>query len=541
MADLKVSTTFISQRYKNMPSIKYPSISDSMMEEVREGGQVSELHAESIQRVIHNLEAKLLEYESEISALETALSLLRNARNDLKHSLLAHRSLVSPIRRLPIEILQAIFRDACDIDIFPYEPTHGDLATSSRTPLRLSSVCRHWRSVCLSTSELWTFHFVNLDLYHLPDSLRQLLSCYISRSNSRLFTIGSSNMSNIVDQRYPSVRNDFYQPRALHKLLDPSDTPLDLTRCYRIILDANNHFIPPILPPSLPALESAYISEYHENTHDGPEVSRMLKSAPKLRELHLASVYVENLDLPFHQICTLWVQSCFSRQAWTMAPFLNQFTNLQHLTLFNEGIEVDPSAVSVPINIQSLHLIWAYKIPGVFTRLSFPCLTILELAADYGRQLPQHFAYQVRSTESQCILHDVDVTSMIPSLSGLRQLVLRNVVIPYADVVRILEATEELASLSIIEHREPQFATITEQLLGQLSDAQGLLSRLEHIELVWSAENLVDEGAIMRVMDSRVGVLNSAVVGVRGGGELGKATLERMQSLRRQGLEISLL
>ncbi len=129
---------------------------------------------------------------------------------------------------------------------------------------------------------------------------------------------------------------------------------------------------------------------------------------------------------------------------------------------------------------------------------------------------------------------------MIPSLSGLRQLVLRNVMILYADVVRILEATEELASLSIVEHREPQFVMITEQLLRQLTDADGLLSRLEHIELVWAAENPVDEGAIMKVMDSRVGVLNSAVVGVRGGGELGKATLERMQSLRRQGLKISL-
>ncbi len=108
-----------------------------MVETVREGVQVSGLHAESIGRAIHDLEAKLSEYDSEISALETTLSLLRDARNDLKHSLLAHRSLVSPIRRLPIEILQAIFRDACDIDIFPYEPTYGDLATTSGTPLRL--------------------------------------------------------------------------------------------------------------------------------------------------------------------------------------------------------------------------------------------------------------------------------------------------------------------------------------------------------------------------------------------------------------------
>ncbi|PBK64120.1 hypothetical protein ARMSODRAFT_918601 [Armillaria solidipes] len=542
MADLKVSPTFICQRCKNILSIEYPSISDSMMEEVREGGQVSELHAEPIGRAIHDLEAKLSECDSEISALETTLLLLRNARNDLKHSLLAHRSLVSPIRRLPIEILQAIFRDACDIDIFPYEPTYGDLVTTSKTPLRLSSVCSHWRSVCLSTSELWTFHFVNLYLHHLPESFRQLLSCYSNRSNSRRFTISSSTMSgsNIVDQRYHGVEESFLQPRALHKLFDPYNTPLDLTRCHRIILDANNDFIPPILPPSLPALEFVYINEYFEATDGGPEVSQMLKSAPKLRELHLASMYIEMLDLPFHQIRTLWLQSCFLRWPWMMTSFLNQFTSLQHLTFFDDGIEVDPSMISVSINIQSLHLFWAYNIPGIFTRLSFPCLTILELAADHGRQLPQRFVYQVRNTESQYILRDVDVTFMIPSLSGLRQLVLRNVVILFADVVRILEVTEELASLSIVEHHEPQFVTITEQFLGQLGDAEGFLSRLEHIELVWAAENPVDEGAIMNVMGSRVGVLNSAVVGVRGGGELRKATLERMQSLRRQGLKISL-
>ncbi len=269
----------------------------------------------------------------------------------------------------------------------------------------------------------------------------------------------------------------------------------------------------------------------------------MLKSAPKLRELHLASMNIEMLDLPFHQIRTLRLQSYFHRRRWMTTSFLNQFTNLQHLTFFDDGIEVDSSMVSVPINIQSLHLFWVYQIPGILTGLSFPCLSILELAADHDRhdwQLPQCFAYQVRNTENdlnQYILRDVDVTSMIPSLSELRELVLRNVVILYADVVRILEVTEELASLSIVEHREPQFITITEQLLGQLSDAEGFLSRLDHIELVWAAENPVDEGAIMKVMGSRVGVLNSAVVGVRGGGELGKATLERMQSLRRQGLK----
>ncbi|KAK0446546.1 uncharacterized protein EV420DRAFT_1339458 [Desarmillaria tabescens] len=538
MADIDSSSILLCRRCENTISTKHPLSSTSVMEQLREGCQDSELlRAESTKRVLQDLKAKLLEYDSEISMLETTLSLLRNARNELKHSLSVHQSLFSPIRRLPIEILQAIFREACDIAIFPYQPTYSDLVTTSGTPLRLSSVCNHWRSVCLSTSELWTFHFVNMNLRHLPDSLRKLLSCYSNRSNSRLYTLSSSAIT-ITDTRYREVEGGFREPRAaLPELLDPFGTPLSLTRCHRIILNAGACFVPPILPSSLPALESVYISDYLEVTDDGLEVSRIFKNAPNLRELRLASVDIGMLDLPFHQIRTLWLQSGFYH-CWNATSLLKQFTNLQHLTFFDDGIDVDPSVVSAPINIQSLCLFWAYNIPGIFTRFAFPCLTTLEVV-DYGRRLPEYLVYRV-NIESQYILYNIDVTSMIPSLSGLRELVLRNVVILCADVVRILDATQVLASLSIVERHEPQLVTITERLLTKLSDTERSLIRLEHVELVWAAENPVDEGAVMRVMDSRVGILKSAVVRVRGGGGLGKRTLGRMQSLRKRGLSISL-
>ncbi|KAJ7442995.1 hypothetical protein FB451DRAFT_1057190, partial [Mycena latifolia] len=60
----------------------------------------------------------------------------------------AHKALISPVRRLPLDIIQEIFT-ACI-------PTHRNCVMSAlEAPVLLGRICSSWRYICLSTPHLW--------------------------------------------------------------------------------------------------------------------------------------------------------------------------------------------------------------------------------------------------------------------------------------------------------------------------------------------------------------------------------------------------
>ncbi|KIK69388.1 hypothetical protein GYMLUDRAFT_146264, partial [Collybiopsis luxurians FD-317 M1] len=91
-------------------------------------------------------------YDDEISRLENRLFLLRYRRERAKQYTMALRSLLSPIHRLPNELLLQIFRDVCE-DVETSRISRFGLSTA---PFYLSAVCTRWRSLCISHSRLWS-------------------------------------------------------------------------------------------------------------------------------------------------------------------------------------------------------------------------------------------------------------------------------------------------------------------------------------------------------------------------------------------------
>ncbi|KAJ7276743.1 hypothetical protein C8J57DRAFT_1583987, partial [Mycena rebaudengoi] len=78
-------------------------------------------------------------------------------RGELLQSLERYQTILSPIRRLPPEILGEIFtfHFICG--------SSTSYPSSKRAPWLLAQVCSHWRSVALGTPRMWSMIFAHLD------------------------------------------------------------------------------------------------------------------------------------------------------------------------------------------------------------------------------------------------------------------------------------------------------------------------------------------------------------------------------------------
>ncbi|KAJ7502540.1 hypothetical protein B0H11DRAFT_1989032 [Mycena galericulata] len=90
----------------------------------------------------------------EIAELQKTIDKLAQERDELEVYVDAHRALISPFRRLPLDIIQTIFV-AC-------MPTHRNCVMSAtEPPVLLGRICSAWRTISLSTPRLWaSLHIV---------------------------------------------------------------------------------------------------------------------------------------------------------------------------------------------------------------------------------------------------------------------------------------------------------------------------------------------------------------------------------------------
>ncbi|THU95206.1 hypothetical protein K435DRAFT_798289 [Dendrothele bispora CBS 962.96] len=105
-----------------------------------------------INRLLHDTEKDIDDLNTEIERLETVISVLKHKREYLKDSVTNYRSLLSPIRRLPLELLTLIFLFRCreSENCFRFDDFYIKLPA-----LVLSQVCADWRRVAFHTPAIW--------------------------------------------------------------------------------------------------------------------------------------------------------------------------------------------------------------------------------------------------------------------------------------------------------------------------------------------------------------------------------------------------
>ncbi|KAJ7812039.1 hypothetical protein B0H14DRAFT_2190716, partial [Mycena olivaceomarginata] len=85
--------------------------------------------------------------DATIAALKAELSKLLEERESLDAEVRKHEGALSPLRRMPVEIVSLIFKFAA--------PFRSYVMSVKEGPWILSAVCSRWRTIALSQPNLW--------------------------------------------------------------------------------------------------------------------------------------------------------------------------------------------------------------------------------------------------------------------------------------------------------------------------------------------------------------------------------------------------
>ncbi|KAJ7118967.1 hypothetical protein C8R44DRAFT_187045 [Mycena epipterygia] len=453
-------------------------------------------------------------YDPEISRVQGILTSLQERRRSLQWYQDCCRSLLSPIRKLPPEILEIIFLACMGPEPAMVIPVAGQ-------------VCRYWRGIVLGCPKLWSNISVGRTRFTFIQRYHDFASLFLERSSNRLLSVSirSPADSRLVQLLAPHVHRwqllrlsaidmDFYNSlgldtdlAALEKLeivqaniLEPTDadsiTILHAPKLRDVVLKN------PFKIWSLPWGQLTRVQYHVEAARDGLQ---LLQSCPQLVECSLDGLNVaENVDL---------------------IPHLRPLHNLRFLRL-NVDINVSAAAVSQTI------------LQAFFARLTTPNLISLEVI---GKWSPE------------------DVTEFISrSECALENLTLGTGYMKDEKIIPVLENVPLLKSLAVDADigtsRRLHNRVITEKLLRRLvlyPDSDGLLPSLTHLALKTSLA--FEDQVLLDVIESRwvpwadelygipVSRLNSVDLYFCGRKQtLEPSSIEHLRDLSGEGLRISL-
>ncbi|KAJ6601603.1 hypothetical protein B0H10DRAFT_2230467 [Mycena sp. CBHHK59/15] len=113
-------------------------------------------HISAVQEILYDRNAALAEFANEISKLELKLGTLRSKYAEEVSEIAQYTPVLSPVRRLPLEIIAEIF-----LYFTPTLSTNLIAVDQAKLPWKLGHIFRHWRMIALSLHQLWSL----LDLW----------------------------------------------------------------------------------------------------------------------------------------------------------------------------------------------------------------------------------------------------------------------------------------------------------------------------------------------------------------------------------------
>jgi hypothetical protein len=102
----------------------------------------------SIQQTVYEAQSHISSLDFEIVRVQRILDALSSKRRAMVEHVKGHRALLSPVRRIPSELISMIFLWCLRNEV------HREYAVNA--PWVLGWVCREWRDIALSTQKLWS-------------------------------------------------------------------------------------------------------------------------------------------------------------------------------------------------------------------------------------------------------------------------------------------------------------------------------------------------------------------------------------------------
>ncbi|KAJ7126802.1 hypothetical protein C8R44DRAFT_733530 [Mycena epipterygia] len=423
-------------------------------------------------------------FDADIESARSVLKDLLAERDQTHQTLEAHRALLSPIRRMPPEVLGEIF-----IHCLPKETYITP--SVAQCPLLLTQISSNWRCVALATPALWASIAVNLSISSCLPNLC-LIETWIARS-------GSCPLSFHIAE---SIQKDYYNAgmitsASVLELFAPHYNRWQHIRLdyldWRI--DTGFSKLPGGIPP--PSLESLHLARDFWRPTEQEQLSLML-SAPRLRNC----TWISNTDLgtfraPFPQLAKLFLERPLIAEDFMR--ILSEGTNLalcQFFVLASFGSNLAPPTVPFVLrhNLRSLDLT-ADLFGRLFNQLELPCLT--ELSVRRFNNVPHptpvwpHQEFMSFLMRSKCPLQLIGLSDMDITPDEM------------SDCLRHTSAT--LEKLTLTNDRRMHHTIINDKILRLLTwrpgSQLGICPRLSMVKF-WDCHSSTD-GVLADMVESR--------------------------------------
>lgn len=307
-----------------------------------------------------------------------------------------HQGVLSPIRRLPMEILQTIF-----MEVDPAMRVHTRWRQTSDLPWELAQVCRMWRESALSLSMLWKY----LPLVQLKKSTshtRTQLACLselICRSGEAPLDIY------IIAPNYD---------RSTHPVIDLLTRYSE--RWHTVSIESTPTTILGFgrIKGRLPSLK---VLTLHTRHHTEMPAIEMFEDAPQLQAVYVSGSIPGDLKLPFSQLRHykerfIWPQRI---QAVVASPLLRT------LSILELTDDVIFPIVTMPCLLK-LHVKFQYRADtDCFANLTTPAIEEIKAVSYRGNLIPSLTSLLSRC-EPHCPLKTLSIRTDVGERGALTPL-----------------------------------------------------------------------------------------------------------------------
>ncbi|KAK7049396.1 hypothetical protein VNI00_005997 [Paramarasmius palmivorus] len=441
----------------------------------------------TISQFLIDAETEMRHYQNEIDNFKSKIVLRENKRSHLSKKMAKYRSLLSPVHKMPPEVLGNVFAFACEEQTVSFRPDHIP------QPLLLSAVCGRWREVAVATPFLWTSININFAAWEKVEHYRHLLQ------QTQLFLERSkiSPLHIYLNFNYKLPRDDAVS--TLTVLVSHSN------RWQRLILAGvtqdclRQAVFSPLEQYGLPMLVHLDVSGLtDQDTEDADFVCQLFAHCPSLTSLRMKNDEVNPVrtSLPWQQIKMLETYFMYE-SGLNLVP---RCPNLERLALYCVGgVSEDPIPVTHVISpVQRLSIDAQAEDDATCI---FMNSTLRELSSIEIRGIDENSGPW---TNLQTAFADF----LARSSCSLTSITLDRLPITDTQATRLLQLLPTLTTLHIGECRSATTnRIITTTFLDRFSDITEMstapfLPQLAHVKFVLHAEGL-DVGVLSRALTSR--------------------------------------
>lgn len=450
---------------KNVIDRSYDSFNKRTLNQLRGLGYYpsSETEIQEIETFLEKSTATLVVYDqaldqAESDGSEEDIVTLEAASTDLIQARKNARSLLAPIRRLPMELLYEIFSAYVHLrrwlsgDLENYALTITEARNRSWCPtMVLTWICSSWRTLALDRPALWSSIYAEADAFSRRPSPLTIFYEYLARSRQaplKIYfgTFGAASNQRAIDA-FKSLLMNMYRWR--HVILEIAGIQFS-DQDYKLYLDLNAHSLRDGTVSCLPELEYLQL----ESTEEEP--IPWFLSCPNLQVYHTRILFWSAFKVyNFSNLTLLRVNTLHGN---SIAQFMRQMPKLVefHLDEFElTGAEGADRIVYCSSAVASLHLSMASLIPKAWDTVHLPKLTSLAL-----------------SLPALSIIHGVEYSSYVAKFSNLllasqcKLHTLKLYGVPTQDALDFIAEHPSVSDLSFSSQGEGNLRSATEFLLA---------------------------------------------------------------------------